>query len=447
MTSERGPSAATERRALDGAFLRGMGVVTLYVAIASVLRLGQDAAIAWRFGTGPAVDAYYFLVSVANWPVAVALSLLTLLIAPIDARLRSGDPAARRSFRAELLGWVLAVATLSLPLTWWALHAIAGSALGGLAPHTAILAREGAPGLALMVPLGLVAALLSAWLVAMGRNIVTLLEGLPALVLVLLVLLVPGTVLFWGTSLGFAIQLLAMVVVLRLAGELPAPSLGRASGHWRSFSDGALVLLAAQVLFALVPLVDAFFAARLGEGSIASISYTNRLVLGLQGLAGLGLLRTGLPLMSSLSVDSPAATRRVALRWAVAMGALGAVAGGVVALLADPLVSLLYERGNFTAADREQCATLLRYGMLQMPVFLASMALSTALASASARHALAAVTGINLLVKVLASALLVPWLGAPGLMIATAVMYAVSVGTAWIALRRYRGLPEPPAGA
>lgn len=433
----------TDHRALDGALARGIGVVAAFAALAGAARVGQDAVIAWRFGTTPVVDAYYLLLNVATWPISVALALLSVLIAPVDARLRSIDPVALRRFRGELLGTALVIAGCSLPLAWWGLRTIAGSDLGGLDAAAAALAGAGSIRLAPMVSLGIVGALMSAWLIAANRKVLTLLEGIPSLVLLVLLLVLPSTDLFLGTSIGFAVQVLCMTLVLRRAGELPRALLGQSGEYWQRFSEGAVVLLASQVLFALFPLMDSLFAARLGEGAVASVSYANRLTLGLQGLAGLALQRSGLPLLSSLSVHSPGATRAAALRWAVAMAGLGTVGAIVVALQSDLLVSLLFERGNFTVADRMQCATLLRYGMLQMPFFLGAMALVTALASMSARRALAAVAFVNIAVKLLSNVLLVPWLGAAGLMVATAVMYATAATTAWIALRhQFRAAPS-----
>jgi putative peptidoglycan lipid II flippase len=438
MNAPPASTAAAEQRALDGALVRGMGAVALLAAIAGAARVGQDAAIAWRFGTAATVDAYYFLMSLAGWPVAVALSMLSLIVAPTDASLRGRDPVAARNFRRELLGAVLVLAVLSLPVAWACLHLVIESdQASGLGVQAAARASAGIAGLVAVVPLGLVGALLSAWLMAAGRHVLALLEGLPALVLLVVVLVAPAPDLFWGTSLGFAIQVMAMAWTLSRAGELGRPQLARSSQHWQGFSSGALLLLSAQALFALVPLIDAFFAARLGPGTVAALSYSNRLVLGLQGLSGLALQRSGLPLLSRLGAHSGVATRRAALRWAVAMGALGVLGGAVVALLADPLVMLLFERGSFTAADRAQCAGLLRYGMLQMPFFLGGMALVTGLASVSARRALALIAVVNVGVKLLASVALVPWLGAPGLMLATAAMYAAAAGTAWMALRRH----------
>lgn len=418
--------------------MRGIGVVALFAGIASVIRLVQDAAIAWRFGTGPLVDAYYFVVSFTNWPLGLALSVLTVLVVPVDADLRNGDAVMARRFRAELLGHIGLAAVISLPLAWFALDRIAGGSAAGLPARTGAHAHSGVPGIVGMVPLGIVGALLSAWFVAAGRHVVTLLEALPPLVLALLVLLLPGASLFWGTTAGVAVQVIVMAALLRLAGELPRPRLTMSAAAWQRFAQGAIVLLVAQALFTLVPLVDMFFAARLGEGMAASLGFASRLIVGLQALAALALRRAGLPLLSHLSARTRVAARRTAFRWSWVAAASGMVVGLAVALLADPIVSFLFERGSFTASDRDQVATLLRYGMLQMPPFFVAILLMTALASEHARVALAVVAALGLLMKLLANALLVPLFGLTGLMLASAFMHCTAAVVAWLALRHRR---------
>lgn len=432
MTVER----ARNRREMDGAMARGMGWVAFFASVTSGARLCQDIVIAWRFGTGPVVDAYYYLLSLVNWPIAVALSVLTILVAPSAAALRGKGAGPEHRFRSELLGNALVVALGLLPLIWWVLYAITSRAAGGLDAAVAATANGAVSALIWMVPLGLLGALLSAWLVAAGRHALALLEGLPAIVLLALLLAAPMNVLFWGTTLGMATQVLAMALVLRHAGKLGRPRLGFSAEHWQAFQQGAWLLLGAQALFALVPLIDTFLAAQLGAGAVAALSYTNRLVLGLQGLAGLALQRSGLPLLSNLAAHSPDEARHAAVRWAVAAALLGAAIGLFVALLADPLVALLYERGSFTQEDRVQVATLLRYGMLQMPLLLCGMVFITALAAIGARRAVAVVAVVNVTVKTLTSIALVPHYGLVGLLLATALMYAIGATAAWWAWRR-----------
>lgn len=428
--------AMPSRAVTTGQFARGMVVVGTLAALTSVARVGQDVAIAWRHGTDPVVDAYYLLLAIVGWPLAMALSTLTLLAAPAEAALRREDPTQALYFRSELLGAMLLMAALALPLSWLALYAVSVGGWSGLAPAAAKAAAYGFSALAAVVPLGLVGAILAAWLISTGRHVLTLLEALPSLVLVAAIGLFPGTILFWGTTAGMALQALAMAIVLHRARELPLPRVAFRSPGWQFFGRGAIFLLVGQMLFALVPLVDPFFAARLGDGNVAALGFANRLILGVQGLVGIAIQRAGLPLLSMLATHSPGEVRRIARSWALKAGLAGMVIALTVVALADPLVALLYERGNFTEADRAQVVSLLRWGMLQMPPFLGGLVLVTALAASGGGSALALASGVGLASKFILSAALAETLGLAGLPIATAGMYCITTAMAWVALGR-----------
>jgi len=124
------------------------------------------------------------------------------------------------------------------------------------------------------------------------------------------------------------------------------------------------------------------------------------------------------------------------MRWALAALLGGVALGAAVAAGADYLVELLFERGSFTAKDSERVAQLLRYGMLQMPPFLASTVLITALAARRGVTAIAQVSVAGLVAKVALSAWLVTTHGAHGLLVATALMYTTTSVLMWLALRR-----------
>lgn len=419
----------------EGVMVRTAFVIAVFAATAGAARIVQDAVIAWRHGASAEVDAYWFVINLVGWPVAVMLSTLTLVVAPAEATL-AGDSSALRRFRGETLGLVLAAAAIAIPLSWWALRAIVASPLTGLGADATALAVEGARVAFAVVPLGLVGALLSAWLIASARRIVTLLEGLPALCLAALVIALPGTVLFWGTAASVALQVGALAACVHLAGGLPIPRLGFTSLAWRGIWRGAVAMLAGQVLFALIPLVDQFFAARLGEGVVASLNYANRLLLGLQGLAGLALQRASLPLLSRLTTASPAQARRTAMCWAALSACAGVGIAVVVVSVADPALEWLFERGSFTTSDRQQVVTLLRWGALQLPVFLAGLALVTALAATRAMAFFAVAASAGFLVKLALNLALVREQGAIGLQMATAAMYLFTAAAAWLALLR-----------
>lgn len=420
----------------DAKLIRGATIVFVFAAIAGLARIGQDAVIAWRFGTGPVVDAYYFAISLTTWPVAVALAILTCLVAPLDSVLRKTDPRSAQRLRSEALGGILVAALLSLPLAWWAMNFFATSKLGSLDGSTAAEMATGIPGLVGMVPLGIAGALLSAWFIAGSRLALTLLEAVPSLVLMALLIIVSGNVLYWGTSVGIAFQVLLMMMILRWARELPSPRFAISTSLWRGHLRGALWLSMGQILFALVPLIDALFAVRLGAGTMAALSYANRLIAGLLGLLGLALIRAGLPLLSQLYAQSSATTFNLALRWTAGAVTIGTLMALGSYFLAEAVVSMLLERGSFEGSDSEQVARLIRYGALQMPPYLGGIVLVTALASAKESHALALIAATGVLVKMLFSAILAPLHGANGLQIATAMMYSTTCIVGLAILRR-----------
>lgn len=445
MSAPGGPASPAADPA-DGRLARGVTLITLFALAASAVRLVQDAALAWRLGTGPEADAYAWLASLVQWPVAVALATLTPLLAPAEAALPAGDTAARRQLRSELGGSLLLVALLATPLAMLGLHTLAGSPWAALPPEVAERARQGAPWMALVVPLGLAGALWAAWLVAADRRALTLVEALQPLVVALVLWLAVGacaadgacaiTWLCAASAGGLLLQAAVQAGLLRRDGGLPRPRLAWRSPGWRGLGAGALWLLAGQMLFALVPLVDTFVASRLGEGQLAALAFASRLLIGAQGVAGLALQRAGLPMFTRLALQSPHQLYRTALRWAWRAGAVALLAAALGALLADPIVALLFERGRFGAADRERVAWLVQVGLLQLPIYAAGLVAVTALAAARATRAMAAVAVAGLAIKAVGAPLLAGAFGLAGLPLSGALMYAGSTAVALVLLRR-----------
>jgi peptidoglycan biosynthesis protein MviN/MurJ (putative lipid II flippase) len=335
-----------------------------------------------------------------------------------------------------LLGTFLLLAALATPLAALAIGGLVGGSglLLGVSADASALQRA-APFMAWLVPLGLLAALCSAWLISANRYSLTILEVIPAVTLIVVLLFSARfDGLLWGITVGTALQVVAMGLLLRASGGLPRPRLGWKAEPWSGLLRGTAGLLAGQILFTAVPLVDPLLAANMGEAAVATISYANRLVLGLQGLLGVAVQRACLPLLARCTVDDPKHARRMALRWSLGAFAVGLVVAAAVFLSADVLVSWVLERGRFTAEDRQQVAALLRVGVFQLPTFMAGLVLVAALAAGGQRTALAWVAVAGVLAKLSLSLAFAPTLGLSGLMMASVVMYAVTLVVAWMGL-------------
>ena len=411
------------------AIARSVVWVALFALLASLARAAKEVVVAFRYGVSAEVDAYLFVFNLVSWPVGVWFSVLTIILVPLAARIRQGDSAELPRFRSELLGLTLILGLTLAFVGWLGLPLFLRSSWAGLPPTTANIAIQMVPTLSLLAPLGVLISLFSAWMMAAGRHANTLLEGVPGLVLLLALLVFSdGGVepLLWGTLMGFVFHLISLGVPLARRGMLEAPHLARQSPQWPAFWKGFGITLAGQALMSVAGLTDQFFAAHLGTGAIATLSYANRILALILGMGGLVVSRATLPVFSQAQAQGGLLLRRVAAHWAGLLFVLGLVAMIVGWWLAPLGVKLLFERGAFTATDTGAVTEVFRYGLLQLPLYFAGLVLVSLLVSQRRYHLLSIIGGANLIVKIIVAMLLVPDFGMSGLMISTSIMLGIS---------------------
>jgi putative peptidoglycan lipid II flippase len=410
------------------AIVRGMAWVTLFVLLGKLSGALKEISVAWRYGIGAEVDGYLFVLNLVSWPLALWFGVLTMVLVPLVARMRAEGSEAQPRFRGELFGVALVLGLMLALVAAVVLPILIASPWVGLPPATARVAAEAGRGMALLLPLGVLSSLFSAWMLAAGLHANTLLEGVPALAIALAVLLANGGIapLVWGTVAGFALHLACLALPLARRGEIAWPRLGASPPAWGWFWQGFAVMLAGNALMSLIDIVDLMFAVHVGTGAVSTLGYANRLLALMMGLGGTAVSRATLPVFARAHHDNGGRIHDVAVRWVAIMLAVGALAALAVWWLAPLAVRLVFERGAFDAADTAAVAGVLRYGALQMPFFFAAMVLVASLVARGLHRAVALGAAINLLVKVGASLLLVPAFGMRGIVLSTCVMYLIS---------------------
>ena len=407
-----------------------MAWVAVFVFVGKLAGAAKEVAIAYRYGLGEEVDAYLFVFNLIIWPVGVWFSVLTVVLVPLVARIRQTAPTELPRFRSELLGLTLILGFALAGLGWWGLPAMVGASWTGLTPATLAMANRMAPALALLAAFGAVSSLFSAWMLAGGRHANTLLESVPALVILATLLAFPGggiTPLVWGTLAGFAAHLVSLVLLLGRRGEIIRPMFSRASPQWTPFFQGFSLMLAGQALMSLTGILDQFFAAHQGTGAIATLSYANRILALILGMGAMAVSRATLPVFSRAQAQGGNAARHVAMRWVGLLFGLGVVVMLLAGWVAPWGVRVLFERGAFSAQDTVRVVEVLRYGLTQLPFYFAGMVLVSLLASQGRHRVIAVVASSNLLVKLVAMTVLTPVLGINGIALATSVMYAATL--------------------
>ena len=419
----------------------GMAWVALFVFFGKLAGAAKEMAVAYRYGVGAEVDAYLFVFNLISWPVGVWFSVLTVVLVPLAASIRQGASAELPRFRAELLGLTLLLGLALALLAWLGLPLLLRSSWTGLPAITVTVATSMVPILVLLLPLGVLISLFSAWMLAAGRHANTLLESVPALSILVALLAFPGggvEPLVWGTIAGFTFHMASLAVPLAQQGEIEAACFTRRSPQWPAFWQGFGIMLVGQAMMSFIGIIDQFFAAHLGTGAIATLSYANRILTLILGLGATAVSRATLPVFSQAQAQGGRQLRQIATHWVRLLFVLGVVAMIVGWWLAPWAVNLLFERGAFTAQDTEVVTEVFRYGLTQVPFYFSSMVLVSLLASQARYQAIAAVAGISLIVKMAANFSIVPWLGMKGIVLGTAFMYGASLTLCWLTVQRTR---------
>ena len=426
------------------AIARGMAWVALFVLLGSFARAAKEMAIAYRYGVSAEVDAYLFVFNLVNWPIGVWFSVLTVVLVPLAARIRHGASAELPRFRAELFGLTFLLGLTLALLAGLGLPSVLRSPWTGLPVVTTSIALDIFPVLVLLLPMGVFISLFSAWMLAAGLHANTLLEGVPALVIILFVLVSADDgvePLVLGTLAGFFFHLVSLAIPLARRGEIEAPRFVLQSSQWPVFWQGFGIMLAGQALMSFTGIIDQFFAAHLSTGAIATLSYANRILSLILGMGATAVSRATLPVFSRSEAQGGEQAHRVAFRWVRLMFALGMVTMVVSWLLAPWGVELLFERGAFSAQDTASVTQVLRFGLAQLPFYFSGLVFVSYLSSRGLYVWLlwSGVTG--LCAKLVGNAFLVPSYGVGGIAFATAFTYATNfVFFWWVFQRTVRGI-------
>jgi peptidoglycan biosynthesis protein MviN/MurJ (putative lipid II flippase) len=407
--------------------LKGMVWVTAFVLLAKLAGAAKEVALAASFGVGPVVDAYALVFNTVMWPVALCMSALTTVLVPLEARLGAEAPEQRARFRRELLGATLVLAALVGALMWAVLPWLLARSAG---PVVRELASEMSPVLVLSAALALVTTLFSVWIMAGGRYANTVLEGVPALVLMAVLLLAPAAQTRWlvlGTLGGIGVHLLLLVLLQPRMAEGRWPTLRWSSPAWRSLGSGLGLTFFGQALISSTVVIESYLAAQLASGSVATLGYANRLLALFTGLVALAVTRSMLPVLSATAVADPQAGLRLVSVWLRRLFLVGLAMAAALWLAAEPLTRLLFERGQFGAQDTVRVAGTLRWAAFQLPILLPGMVLTSYAAATGCFGVLFASAVLSFLARPLTGWLLGPLMGVPGLALAQVLAYALSV--------------------
>ncbi len=409
----------------------------------------KEMAVAYRYGVSDVVDAYQYTMTLANWLPVTLVGTLSVVLIPVLVRIRKQSHADRARFLGELQAWTVAAGVVLAVLIYVAWPWVLELSGQGLSPVVRRMSLELTFAFAPAAMLTLMTGISAARLRAHERHINTLLDSVPAVVILIWVLLASSSAqvgpLLWGTLVGYFIQSVWLLwLAARADGMWGRPRFGFSAHQWPDLVKAAGIMLVGQVAMSFVGPIDQYTAANLGANANATLGYAARLLSLLLGVGAASVGRAALPVLADVqSRGDPHRARAMALKWSVLMLLAGGVAAAVGWVMAEWGVRLLFERGAFTAQDTVAVANVLRWGLLQLPFYFGVLILVQLLASQNRYRIMATIAVVNFMVKAAANPVLADHMGTAGIMLATSLMYAMSY--ACYVLAALRPVGDKPA--
>ncbi|CAN0618265.1 conserved membrane protein of unknown function [Burkholderia multivorans] len=390
----------------------------------------REMAIAYHYGISPVVDAYQLTFSMITFLPAAFVVGLQIMLVPTLVRLRSQPMGEQARFLGELQMVALVFGTGCAAVLFVAWPWMLGLFARNLSGETREMSRA---MMMAMCPVGILMmtiCVFAARLQARERHINTLLEALPAVVVLLfLVAAQQGNSpapLMWGTTIGFLLQAVWLGALARVTdGVRTRFFFSLRSPQWsRNYRTVGMFFLGQLVLSLAVPL-DQYFVAGLGDGAIATLSYSGRLIALLEGVGAIAIGRATLPVFSDIqSSGEPARAREMALKWSFLMLGCGVLVVAIVWPLAPIVIKLMFQHGAFTDADTSTVAHLLRWSLAKLPFYFAQLVLLQLFASEGRLKELAGMAIVCFIVKAIANVVLIRWFGIVGIVLASAAFAA-----------------------
>ncbi len=417
-----------------------VGGATLVSRVAGFLR---DTALAAALGTGPAADAFFVAFRLPNlFRRLFAEGAFAAAFVPLFVRRRgeAGDAAAFRFAGEALVGLtavVVAVAIAALFATPLLVDLLApGFAADPEKHELAIrLARICLPYLVAIT----VVALLSGLMTADRRFLVPALAPVVlnlVLIATLFALLAEGGVdpdraawvLSWAVVAGGVAQVGLLAVAVSRAGLAPPMVAPRLSPEIRRlFRLGLPGLLAGGM--SEINLIVGTVIASSTAGAVSWLYYADRLYQLPLGVVGIAVGQVLLPEIAHRLGDGAGDgghdVQNRALEFALALALPAALA---LALLAEPIVSVLFERGAFTAADRVAAARALEIFAAGLPAFVLVRVFAPAFYAREDTVTPMVIGGVAVAVNVATALAFLPIVGWPSVAIAPAVAGWVNAG-------------------
>jgi putative peptidoglycan lipid II flippase len=236
-----------------------------------------------------------------------------------------------------------------------------------------------------------------------------------------------------GLLIGATLELILLAFVMKRNGWSILPGWGGITPEVRQVVGQYLPVVFGSVFMSCNPLVDQAMAATLSSGSLAALSYGQKII----GLPlSLGIMALGTAVLSYISkivaLYDWAGIKHVFRRYLALIFAITLPITAIVYVWSEPLIRLVFQRGAFTASDTVIVAQVQAFYVLQIPFYIGGILIVRMISSIAANSIYYLVPGINFLTNIILDIIFMKWFGVAGIALSTSVVYFFSFLYCWI---------------
>ena len=349
-----------------------VGLLAASVLIARLLGVLRDAMLASQVGSGAEADAYFaaFLIPDILGYLLAAGAAAVAITPPYLKRLGNEGAEAAGRFASVVVGNVGLIATVLTIALWILAEPLLRLQFPNFEEATL---TETLRLLRIVLPsqiFFLTGGVLRGVLMAHGRFapqawasiVYSAAPILGAIVFVLLGFEGRADGFAWGTLVGAIVGQWAIpaMALRKLPGAVGRIRIGVFDHDFREYLWLALPLMLGLGLTTVDEWYEKWVGATIAPGAIAAITFARKLMMAPVGVVGQAVGAALLPSLTALhQKKDPAAFESLLTSTLRTTLGLGLLAAGALAALALPVVRLVYEYGEFGAADAEAVAALL----------------------------------------------------------------------------------------
>jgi putative peptidoglycan lipid II flippase len=400
-----------------------------------ILGFVRDALVAAVLGTGPAADAYLAAFRFPNlFRRLFAEGAFNTAFIPLFARsLEQEGHEPARLWAARIMSWLVVVVTIVTILVEifmpWVLAPFVPGFLDDPAKYdlTVLLTRICFPYLMCMSLMAAYAAILNGLGFFKAAAFAPILLNIVMIAFMLPLVLSANTdvqTAIWiaiGTIAGGIAQLILVYAAVRRAGFVPRLHWPRWDGEVKRFWLLAIPAVMAGGITQVNIFVGTIIASA-ADSAIAYLYYADRLYQLPLGIIGIAVGTVLLPELSRHLKGGRDAEADASQTQALLISMLLSLpAATALIALAAPIVSVLFERGAFTAADSAQTAQTLIWFSAGLPAYVLIRVLQPGFFAREDTRTPTLFAGISVVVNIALSLLLFPLLAHVGIAIATSV--------------------------